>query len=106
MIFRGAIYEISALPGARGREQQGPRLAIIIQSDAFASSTVTIAMTSTSAGSAIYRPEIDVDGVRTRILSDQIFSMDPNRLGAFRGSLDAEELGALDRALLLKLGLL
>ncbi|REJ05096.1 type II toxin-antitoxin system PemK/MazF family toxin [Microbacterium bovistercoris] len=105
MIFRGAIYEIKALPGARGREQQGARLAVIIQSDAFASSTVTVAMTSTSAGSAVYRPEIDVDGVRTRILTDQIYSIDAGRLGTFRGGLESAEIAALDRALLLKLGL-
>jgi mRNA interferase MazF len=106
VIFRGAIYEVNALPGTRGREQQGRRLAVVIQSDAFSSSTVTVAMTSTSASAAIYRPEIDVDGVRTRILTDQIFSLDPGRLGAFRGTLSADELAGLDQGLLLKLGLL
>lgn len=106
MIVRGAIYEIRALPGARGHEQQGKRLAVIIQSDRFATSTVTIAMTSSSAGHAIYRPEIDVDGTVTRVLTDQIHTVDPSRLGDFRGVLDADELAELDRALLLKLGLI
>lgn len=106
MIARGAIHEIRAMPGARGHEQQGRRLAVIIDSDRFATSTVTVAMTSASAGAAVYRPEIDVDGVRTRILTDQIFSVDPSRLGGFRGRLDASELADLDRALLLKLGLI
>lgn len=106
MTFRGAVYEIRSLPGARGREQQGSRLGVIIQSDRFASSTVTIAMTSTRAGQAIYRPEIEVDGVTTRILTDQIFSVDHGCLGEFKGALDHDERLRMDRALLLKLGLL
>lgn len=106
MIFRGAIYEIRAMPGATGHEQQGRRLAVVIQSDQFATSTITIAMTSTRAAPAVYRPEIDVDGQRTRILTDQIYSVDAARLAAFRGSLDAAQLIELDRALLLKFGLL
>lgn len=106
MIFRGAIYEIRALPGARGHEQQGRRLAVIIQSDRFVTSTVTVAMTSTSAGHAIYRPEIDVEGRTTRVLTDQIYTVDTSRLGDFRGALATDELAELDRALLLKLGLI
>lgn len=106
MIFRGAIYDIKALPGARGNEQQGRRCAVIIQSDRFASSTITIAMTSTSAGPAVYRPEIELDGVKTRVLTDQIFSVAPSRLADFKGALEASELADLDRALLLKLGLI
>jgi mRNA interferase MazF len=106
VIFRGGVHEIKSLPGGRGREQQGSRLAVIVQSDLFATGTVTVAMTSTGAGQAIYRPEIEVDGVPTRILTDQIFSLDPSRLGEFRGSLDPDELAELDRALLLKLGLI
>jgi mRNA interferase MazF len=106
VIVRGAIYEIHAMPNTRGHEQQGRRLAVVIESDRFSTSTVTVAMTSTSAGPAVYRPEIDVDGGLTRILTDQIFSVDPGRLGGFRGRLDASELADLDRALLLKLGLI
>lgn len=106
MIFRGAIYEIRALPGTRGHEQQGKRFGVIIQSDRFACSTITLAVTSASAGAAVYRPEIELDGRKTRILTDQIFSVSPDRLGEFVGSLDAGELTELDRALMLKLGLI
>jgi mRNA interferase MazF len=105
VIFRGAIYEIKALPGTKGHEQRGPRYGVVIQSDRFASSTITIALTSTRAGPAIYRPEIDLDGTKTRVLTDQIFSISPDRLGDFAGSLESEELADLDRALMLKLGL-
>lgn len=104
--MRGAIYGIRALPGARGHEQRGGRLAVVIQSDRFATSTVTVAMTSTSAGAAVYRPQIEVDGVATRLLTDQIYTVAPERLTQFHGVLDAAELAQLDRALLLKLGLI
>ena len=105
MIFRGAIYQIKALPTARGREQLGERYGVVIQSDRFASSLVTIAMTSTRAGHAIYRPQITLGGQGTRILTDQIFSHDPSRLGKFAGALEGDEITELDRALMLKLGL-
>jgi mRNA interferase MazF len=106
VIFRGALYEIKAAPGARGHEQQGHRFAVIIQSDRFATSAITVALTSTRAGAAVYRPEIEFDGRRTRILTDQIYSVAQTRLGAFKGALEADELADLDRALMLKLGLL
>ncbi len=63
-------------------------------------------MISTSAGAAVYRPQIEFDGTSTRILVDQIYTVSPDRLGAFKGSLDGTELADLDRALMLKLGLL
>lgn len=79
---------------------------MIIQSDRFACSTVTVALTSTSAGAASYRPEIELEGRKTRILTDQIFSVSPDRFGEFAGSLDRSEFADLDRALLLKFGLI
>ncbi|MCX4095320.1 type II toxin-antitoxin system PemK/MazF family toxin [Nocardia sp. alder85J] len=95
-----------ALPGTRGHEQQGHRHAVIIQSDRFPSNAVTVAMTSTSAGPAVYRPVIEFDGTQTRILTDQIFTVAPERLGAFKASPVGTEPAELDRALMLKLGLL
>ncbi|MGW3470269.1 type II toxin-antitoxin system PemK/MazF family toxin [Saccharopolyspora sp. NPDC000995] len=106
MIFRGAVYEIKAFPGARGHEQQGKRYAVIIQSDHFSTSTIAVALTSTRAGAAVYRPEIELNGTKSRILTDQIYSVSPERLGDFKGSLGAGELADLDRALLLRFGLI
>ncbi|MBF6425169.1 type II toxin-antitoxin system PemK/MazF family toxin [Nocardia cyriacigeorgica] len=91
---------------ARGHERQGRRYCVVIQSDRFASSTVIVAMTSTSAAPAIFRPEIEFDGTKTRILADQIYTVAPERLGQCKGSLGGSELSELDRALMLKLGLL
>lgn len=105
MIVRGGIYGIRAIPSTRGHEQQGRRIAVVIQSDRFATSVVTVAMTSTSAGPAVYRPTVEINGQATRILTDQIYTVDPGRLSEFHGVLDGHELVELDRALLLKLGL-
>lgn len=106
MIARGAIFGIKGLPGVRGHEQQGQRLCVVIQSDRFATSTITVAMTSTSAKDAVYRPVMEVGHVATRILTDQIYTVDPGRLTDFHGRLSASEIADLDRALLLKLGLI
>lgn len=105
MIFRGAIYEIKPPKESTGHEQQGKRYGVVIQSDAFACSTVTVALTSTSAHQTIYRPEIDFLGATTRVLTDQIYSVDHGRLGDFMGALEFDEIENLDRALLLKLAL-
>lgn len=106
MIFRGAVYQIKALPGGIGHEQQGRRYAVVIQSDRFATSLITVALTSTSAGPASYRPMVDLQGVKTRVLTDQIHSVAMSRLGDFMGVLEPHELADLNRALMLKLGLL
>lgn len=106
MISRGAIYEIEPPKGATGREQQGRRYGVVIQSDAFACSTLAVAHTSTSAGAAVYRPEIESLRSKSRMLTDQIYSVDHGRLGDFMGALDTDEMASLDQALLLKLGLL
>ncbi|MDA1361951.1 type II toxin-antitoxin system PemK/MazF family toxin [Glycomyces luteolus] len=103
-MFRGAIFEVRPLGGS-GHEQRGKRCCVVIQSDRFACSTVTVAMTSTSAGHAVYRPEVEFLGAKARILTDQIHSLDHGRLGEFKGALEVEELDALDRALMLKLAL-
>ncbi len=106
MIFRGAIYEIKPSKAAPGHEQQDQHYGVIIQCDAFACSTITAALTSTSAEPTIYRPQIEFLGTKTRILTDQIYSVDHGRLGEFKGALEFDEQEALDRALLLKLALL
>jgi mRNA interferase MazF len=106
VIFRGAIYEIKPLPGTRDHEQQGRRHAIIIQSDRFTTSTITVALTSASAGPAVYRPEVEFNDTKSRVLTDQIYSVSPSRLGDFKGALEAHGIADLDRALMLKFGLI
>jgi mRNA interferase MazF len=103
---RGDLYRLRSDKDAIGREQRGPRYAVAIQSDGILLSTLIVAPTSTRAQPAIFRPEIEMDGVRTRVLTDQMRAVDASRLGEFAGRLDAAETGEIDRAVRLLLGVL
>ena len=104
--MRGDLYRLRATKDAAGREQRGPRYAVAIQSDQILLSTLIVAPTSTSAQPAIFRPEIEMDGSRTRVLVDQMRAVDTSRLGDFAGRLDSIETGEIDRAVRLMLGTL
>ena len=100
---RGDIYR---LKDARGHEQTGSRFAVVVQSDDLHLSTWLVAPTSTGRREASFRPEIDIDGVKTRVMVEQLTVVDPQlRLGEFAGRLGGEELHAVDAALLAVLGL-
>ena len=66
---------------------------------------VLIAPTSTKARSASFRPEIEVDGTRTKVLVEQVGAVDVGRLGNIAGHLTPEEQWGVDAALLTVLGL-
>jgi mRNA interferase MazF len=105
-VVRGEIFRLPAPRSARGREQRGARFAVIVQADELmALSTTLVAPTSTSARPATFRPEIELDGYATRVLVEQTTVVDPQRLGRSAGRLGPDELGALDDALSLILGL-
>lgn len=104
--MRGDVYETRDNPTAKGREQQGSRYAVILQSDTLPMSTVIAAPTSTSARDASYRPEIKLMGRRTKVLIEQMQAVDPNqRLGRRVGKINFEEQLDIDRALKVILGL-
>jgi mRNA interferase MazF len=103
---RGDLFRLRPYSGAAGHEQRGPRYAVAIQSDGILLSTLIVAPTSTSAQAAIFRPEIEMDGTPTRVLVDQMRAVDSGRLGDFAGRLDASEIGEVDRAVRLILGVL
>jgi len=103
---RGDLFRLRPDKDATGHEQRGPRYAVAIQSDGILLSTLIVAPTSTSAQAAIFRPEIEMDGTRTRVLVDQMRAVDASRLGDFAGRLDATETGEVDRAVRLILGVL
>lgn len=104
--MRGDLYRLRTEKSAVGHEQRGPRYAVAIQSDGVQLSTLIVAPTSTSAQPAIFRPEIEMDGALTRVLIDQMRAVDSSRLGDFAGRLDAAEVGEVDRAVRLMLGVL
>lgn len=106
LIVRGDLYHLKAPRSPRGHEQAGSRFAVVVQSDDLPLSTWLVAPTSTKSREASFRPEIDVDGVKTRVLVEQMAVVDPEvRLGTFAGRLNASEMSALDAALLVVLGL-
>jgi mRNA interferase MazF len=103
---RGDIYRLRSSRNARGHEQAGRRFAVVVQSDDLPLSTWLVAPTSTGRRPASFRPEVEIDGVSTRILIEQVTAIDPEvRLGEFVGRLTSEELAQVDRALLAILAL-
>lgn len=102
---RGEIYRIR-LPPRRGREQAGPRYAVIVQADELLGlSTAVVAPTSRSAAPATFRPEIKLGSDTTRVLVEQMRAVDVERLDSPEGRLSAQEQRAVDEALALVLDL-
>ena len=104
-MVRGEVFRLPSPRGARGHEQRGARFAIVVQADELPLSTVLVSPTSTTARPTTFRPRIDLDGQETRVLVEQTTVVHPQRLGPSAGQLDANELRAVDEALMLVLGL-
>jgi len=103
---RGDLYRLKAPRDARGHEQVGTRFAVVVQSDDLPLSTWLVAPTSTGRRAASFRPEIEIDGVATRIMVEQLTVIDPEvRLGEFAGRLSTAESREMDTALRAVLGL-
>ncbi|MBB4931592.1 mRNA interferase MazF [Lipingzhangella halophila] len=78
----------------------------MVQSDDVPLSTWLVAPTSTGRRSASFRPEIEINGTKTRVLVEQVTAVDPEkRLAEFAGQLNADEMSAVDAALRDVLGL-
>ncbi len=104
-MLRGDIYRFR-LPKGIGHEQHGERFGVVVQANEFLPrSVVLVAPTSQSARSATFRPEIEIDGDRTRVLVEHVGAVDASRLGDIAGHLTPEELWGVDEALLTVLGL-
>ena len=97
--MRGEVFRLQSARGSRGHEQSGSRYAVVIQSDQLPLSTWLVAPTSTSARAASFRPEIEVGGVKTRVLAEQTAAVDPGRLGKSVGFLSLDDLRRVDAAL-------
>lgn len=102
---RGDVFRFK-IPKGVGREQQGERFGIVVQSDVMLPrSVVVVAPTSRSAKPASFRPEVEVAGDVTRALVEQLGAVDVQRLGRRVGRLTAEEMWSVDEALIVVLGL-
>jgi mRNA interferase MazF len=97
---RGDLYRLKAPTDAQGHEQTGARYAVVVQSDDLPLSTWIVAPTSTGRREASFRPEIDVNGTKTRVMVEQLAVIDPQkRLSEFAGRLSQAEMAAIDTAL-------
>jgi mRNA interferase MazF len=101
---RGDVYHLRAPRDAKGHEQKLARPCVVLQSDFLMVSTVIVASTSTSALPLSHRPAIEIDGRVTHVLVEQMAAVDLQRLGDKIGRLSAEELAAVDEAVLMVLG--
>jgi len=98
-LTRGSLCSVR-LGRTAGREQSGRRFAVIIQSDdLWLLNTIVVVPTSTSARAATFRPEIVVAAQRTRVLCEQIRTIDARRIGDTVGMLSTDELSRIEDAL-------
>lgn len=104
-MIRGAVYRVD-LGAPRGHEQGGRRLALVLSPSEMSWSVATIVPTSTSAGAANFRPELQIAGRQTRVLVDQIRTVDTDDLvGEPVDYLHHDELAIVEQAVIHYLGL-
>ncbi len=103
--MRGEVYRLRAPRDAQEHEQQGARYAVVVQADQLPLSTWLVAPTSTSSRPASFRPEVEINGRPTRVLTAQTAAVDPARLGARLSNLTFDELRRVEAALRLVLSL-
>lgn len=102
---RGDVFRFK-ISKSIGHEQHGERFGVVVQADELLPrSVVIIAPTSHSARAASFRPAVVVAGESTRVLVEQLGAVDAQRLGKRAGQLTADEMWAVDDALLTVLGL-
>lgn len=106
-MIRGAVYPVDLGEAKRGHEQRGRRLGLVISIEQTGWSTVTIAPTSTSAQPAIFRPDVVVAGRETRILIDQIRTIDSSYVtGELVDYLSRDDMAQVEHGLARYFGLL
>jgi mRNA interferase MazF len=104
---RGDVFRVR-LParGGEGHAQHGARYAVVVQADAFLSlSTAVVAPTSTAALPATFRPVVSIAGATTRVLVEQLRTVDLQHLADHVGHLTVAEQRDVDAALELVLDL-
>jgi mRNA interferase MazF len=105
-VIRGAVYRVDLGDAKRGHEQRGRRYGLIISPSSMAWSVATIVPTSRSAQAAVFRPTLDLLGMQTRFLVDQIRSIDTQYVhGDPVAYLERDEMAEIDHAISRYLGL-
>ena len=106
-MIRGAVYPVDLGDAKRGHERRGRRLGLVIGIEQNAWSTVTIIPTSTSAQPAVFRPDVVIAGSDTRILLDQIRTIDTAYVtGELVDYLSRDDMAQVEHGLSRYLGLL
>jgi mRNA interferase MazF len=106
LLHRGDVVALPPPRDARGREQRGRRYAVVVQASELAGlSTVIVAPTSTQAAATRFRPGVTIRGRKTRLLVEQLRTVDKAHLGQALGHLPAHEMRNLDESIRLVLGL-
>lgn len=105
-MIRGAIYRVDLGDAKRGHEKRGRRYGLVLSPSAMPWSVVTIVPTSRSAQPAVFRPEVEVAGIPTRFLVDQIRTIDVRYVnGEPVDYLDRDKLVEIEHAVTRYLGL-
>ena len=103
-MIRGAVYRID-LGRPRSHEQGGRRFGLVVSPSDSPLSVVTVIPTSSSAGPSVHRPELEIAGRLTRMLVDQIRSIDVDYVvGDPVDYLTRDQLGEVQLALAHYLG--
>lgn len=106
-MIRGAVYPVDLGDAKRGHEQRGRRLGLVINIEQDAWSTVAILPTSTSAQAAIFRPDVVIAGRDTKVLIDQIRTIDTRYVtGELVDYLSRDDMAQVEYCLSRYLGLL
>jgi len=100
---KGEVYHLTAK--GSGHEQKGQRYAVVLQPDWLTLSTWIVAFTSTRARPASFRPEVTIADRETRVMCDQLTTVDLSRLSEPAGFLTIDEMRLVDEALALVLDL-
>ncbi|MEU5596528.1 type II toxin-antitoxin system PemK/MazF family toxin [Streptomyces sp. NPDC020298] len=105
-MIRGAVYRVDLGDAKRGHEQRGKRYGLVMSPSSMPWNVATIIPTSTGAQPTVFRPELEIAGTRTRLLIDQIRTVD---IGYIHGDpvhyLDRDEMAEVEHALSRYLGL-
>ena len=106
-MIRGAVYPIDLGDAKRGHEQRGRRIGLVISIEQNAWSTVTIIPTSTSAQQSVFRPDVVIAGRETRLLIDQIRTIDVGHVvGELVDYLSRDDMAQVEHSLSRYFGLL